>query len=82
LRISLLIVALVLIVGPERAQARNVELRFSIADAMADAGLKRKIGNGVAFFFGDQPTPLVVKTFGDFVTKSMINAFRKSDAIA
>ena len=82
MRISSLIVALIVSAAVNSAHARDVELTFSIAEALADAELRNKVGNDVAFFFGDQVSPPVAKNFGDFVTNKKTNAFGKPDMVA
>jgi hypothetical protein len=81
-RISSLIVALIVSAAVNSAHARDVALTFSIAEALADAELRNKVGSDVAFFFGDQVSPPVAKTFGDFVTNKKTNAFGKPDMVA
>jgi hypothetical protein len=60
-------------------QARNVGATFKIQDVVNSADYKEKVGSDIAFYFGDQPTPAVAQTFGEFVTNKKTNAFGKSD---
>jgi uncharacterized protein YbjQ (UPF0145 family) len=76
----LFILALIGVVGVQGAQARDVEHSLSIAEFMADAEVRQKLGSDVTFYFSGQPTPRVGKSFGDVVTNRKTNAFGKSDA--
>jgi uncharacterized protein YbjQ (UPF0145 family) len=76
----LFILALIGAVGVQGAQARDVEHSLSIAEFMADAEVRQKLGSDVTFYFSGQPTPRVGKSFGDVVTNRKTNAFGKSDA--
>ena len=64
------------------AEARDVEHHLAIADAMADAEFQQKVGNTVGFYFGDQATPAIGRTFGDYVTNKKTNSFGKPDEVA
>jgi hypothetical protein len=81
-RKTLLILALIGAVGVQGAQARDVEHNFSIAEIMADAEVRSRLGNDVAFYFSGQPTPPVVRSLGDVVTNRKTNSFGKPDATA
>jgi uncharacterized protein YbjQ (UPF0145 family) len=76
----LFILALIGAAGVQGAQARDVEHSLSIAEFMADAEVRQKLGSDVTFYFSGQPTPRVGKSFGDVVTNRKTNAFGKSDA--
>ena len=80
MRKTLFILALIGVVGVQGAQARDVEHSLSIAEFMADAEVRQKLGSDVTFYFSGQPTPRTVKSFGDVVTNRKTNAFGKSDA--
>jgi uncharacterized protein YbjQ (UPF0145 family) len=81
-RKTLFILALLGVVGVQGAQARDVEHRLSIAEFMADAEVRQKLGSDVTFYFSGQPTPRIGKSFGDVVTNRKTNSFGKPDASA
>jgi uncharacterized protein YbjQ (UPF0145 family) len=78
----LFILALIGVAGVQGAQARDVEHSLSIAEFMADAEVRSRLGNDVAFYFSGQATPPAVKSFGDVVTNRKTNSFGKPDASA
>jgi uncharacterized protein YbjQ (UPF0145 family) len=78
----LFILALIGVVGVQGAQARDVEHSLSIAEFMADAEVRSRLGNDVTFYFSGQATPPAVKSFGDVVTNRKTNSFGKPDASA
>ena len=82
MRKTLFILALIGVVGVQGAQARDVEHNLSIAEFMADAEVRQKLGSDVTFYFSGQPTPPVAKSFGDVVTNRKTNSFGKPDASA
>ena len=82
MRKTLFILALIGVVGAHGAQARDVEHNLSIAEFLADAEVRSRLGNDVAFYFAGQPTPQVAKSFGDVVTNRKTNSFGKPDATA
>ena len=82
MRKTLFILALIGVVGVQGAQARDVEHNLSIAEFMADAEVRQKLGSDVNFYFSGQPTPPVAKSFGDVVTNRKTNSFGKPDASA
>ncbi|WP_417067192.1 hypothetical protein [Niveibacterium terrae] len=61
------------------AQARDTELHLSIDEAMASTDAKAKLDSGVKFFFANQKTPAIEKSFGEDSTNKKTNAFGKSD---
>ncbi|NKI72498.1 excinuclease ATPase subunit [Collimonas pratensis] len=50
-----------------------------LAAAMADNDAKTRLGEGVRFYFGSQPTPAVQEKLGSDKTSQKTNAFGKSD---
>lgn len=64
------------------AQARNDFKRFSIDDAFALEQFKRKLGNDVRFYFGDEKHGRIVKQIGSWPTQKKTNAFNKTDEFA
>jgi hypothetical protein len=61
------------------ANARNTEYTLKNDDVLNDSDYKQKLGSDVAFYFANQPTPKVEKSFGEFVTNKKTNSFGKSD---
>jgi uncharacterized protein YbjQ (UPF0145 family) len=49
-----------------------------IADVMNRPDYASIVGNNVAFYFGETPTPTVEKNFGEAITNKKTNAFAKS----
>lgn len=64
------------------AQARDTELHLSIDEAMASTDAQGKLDSGVRFFFANQKTPAIEKSFGEDSTNKKTNAFGKSDEAA
>ena len=64
------------------AQARDTELHLSIDEAMSSADAQSKLDSGVKFFFANQKTPAIEKSFGEDSTNKKTNAFGKSDEAA
>ncbi len=62
-----------------QAQARDDVGSYSIKEALSLEQAKQKLGNSVAFYFGEQSHPKVLKRFGHFGTNKKTNAFNKSD---
>ena len=60
-------------------QARDVGTTLKIEDVVNSADYKEKVGNDIAFYFGDKPTPRVAQNFGEYITNKKTNAFGKSD---
>jgi hypothetical protein len=81
MRSLLATIALVAAFGAGSVQARDTELRLPIADALADAEIKSKIPNDVAFYFGSERTPAITKTFGEYVTNKKTNSVGRPDAV-
>nr|WP_239007862.1 excinuclease ABC subunit A [Burkholderia anthina] len=62
------------------AHARDTIRDYPIAAALkSEAG---KLDDGVVLYFGDQPHPRVIKSYGSFATNKKTNAFGKSDEAA
>ncbi len=58
--------------------ARDTRHHFPISDVMDNPEYAAQL-DGVSFYFGEQPHPAVVKTFGKDRTNKKTNAFNKSD---
>ena len=63
------------------AFARDTLHTLPVADVLNDPSNASRL-EGVSFFFGDQPHPEVVKSFGTDRTNKKTNAFGKSDVEA
>jgi uncharacterized protein YbjQ (UPF0145 family) len=50
-----------------------------IKEALASAAADERLGDSVKFYFGNQPSPAVVKRMGMDQTSQKTNAFAKSD---
>ena len=61
------------------AFARDDVASYSIHDALNTENAKAKLGNEVAFYFGNQKYNLPVKKFGEFKTNKKTNSFNKTD---
>jgi hypothetical protein len=60
-------------------QARDTEYKLNINEVLHSPEFKDKLGDNVTFYFGDQRTPRVVKTFGEFVSNRKTNSFGRPD---
>ncbi|MDR8760275.1 hypothetical protein FEP90_01958 [Burkholderia multivorans] len=68
------------ILASSAAYARDTIDNYPIESALkSDEG---KLDDGVALYFGDQPHPRVLKSYGTFATNKKTNAFGKSDEAA
>ncbi|HKJ18389.1 MAG TPA: excinuclease ATPase subunit [Xanthomonadales bacterium] len=74
--VTLVVVASLLFVNP--TQARNTLHQLPIADVLNNPDYAAQL-EGVKFYFGNQPHPEVVKSFGQDRTNKKTNAFGKSD---
>ena len=63
------------------APARNTIHKLIIANFMANPEYAGRL-EGVSFFFGDQPHPVVDENFGEYRTNKKTNAFNKTDEAA
>lgn len=82
MRIALAACALALASVTHQAYARDTTLHLPIQDVLNGPDFQQKVGNGVKFYFGNQPAPRALKSFGDFVTNKKTNGFSKKDAEA
>ncbi|MGA2411015.1 MAG: excinuclease ATPase subunit [Candidatus Binataceae bacterium] len=78
----LLFATLIIIAISPVAQARNTRYTLKIQDVISSADYPDRVGNAVAFYFGNQPTPPVAQNLGEFVTNKKTNSFGKSDTDA
>lgn len=67
------------LLGMPQAHARNTEYNLKIEDVLQNPEYQQRLGNTVTFYFGNQPTPHVEQTFGEFVTNKKTNSFGKPD---
>ena len=76
------LIAVSLLTASSLSAARNDIGDYSIQDAMNLEQAKSKLGNEVAFYFGDQRYGKPKKVFGVFPTNKKTNAFNKTDEAA
>ncbi|VUD67618.1 hypothetical protein TDB9533_03891 [Thalassocella blandensis] len=76
---KLLLLALVNIIFSSASYARDSVGAYSIQEAMDSDAAKQALGDNVAFYFGEQKTPKIEKSYGEFKTNKKTNAFNKSD---
>jgi hypothetical protein len=76
--LTCLMVSSILLAAPP-ALARNTEYLLKIEEVLQNPEYRQKLGNDIAFYFGNQPTPHVETTFGEFVTNKKTNSFGKPD---
>ena len=62
-----------------QAVARDTRLMLPIFEAMNSRGSERLNENEIQFFFGEQPHPPIIESFGTFVSNKKTNAFNKTD---
>ncbi len=77
-----LLVAALCALFPTLVAARDAVGNYSIADALKQPEAQSKLGNDVAFYFGDQSHGKVSQEMGVFKTNKKTNAFNKTDAEA
>ncbi len=80
--LAMAVLALVVCVCPPAAEARDLLLQYSVAEVLASSEFKEKVGDDVAFYFGNQPTPPVAEKFGEYRSERSTNAFGKSDDVS
>lgn len=80
IKLSMCALALVAAMSPAQAADRTVML--PIATAMSTADAQAKLGQGVKFYFGDQPVKGKTTLLGSDKTSQKTNAFGKSDDTA
>lgn len=76
---SVLFVSLLVIALSPTVQARNVGTTLKIEDVVNSPDFREKVGHEVAFYFGNQPSPRVAQSLGEYVTNKKTNAFGKTD---
>jgi hypothetical protein len=70
--------ALALVVAAP-GQARDDRLRMPLADALSTVDAKAKIDPKIRLYFGNQPHPKVLQSFGTATANRKTNFFNKSD---
>ncbi|MDE1460342.1 excinuclease ATPase subunit [Spartinivicinus poritis] len=60
-------------------EARDTRVMHSIQEALSKPAAKEKLLPNVPLYFGNQPTPRVLKTLGEYMSNKKTNAFNKSD---
>lgn len=73
------ILVFALLFSASTGDARNTIHQLSIEEALAEGAAKEVLIDGVALYFGDQPTPSVESNHGQFTANRKTNAFNKSD---
>ena len=68
-----------LLTAATSAQANDRKHMLPIKEALASAAADERLGDSVKFYFGNQPSPAVVKRMGVDQTSQKTNAFAKSD---
>ncbi len=71
--------AAAMLIAASAAQARDTSYKLKIDDVLRNPDFKAKLGDDVAFYFGDRKTPPVAQKFGEFVTNKKTNSFGKAD---
>jgi hypothetical protein len=64
------------------AQARNLVVRFPVADAMGTSEAKEKLNAGVKFLFGKQTKVQTGMSLGTFTSSKKTNGFKKDPKTA
>ena len=72
-----LLLALTLSVGP--AEARDTQYKLKIAEVLNNPAFKPKLGDDVAFYFGNQKSAAVAESYGEWVTNRKTNSAGKAD---
>ncbi|MCX4025397.1 excinuclease ATPase subunit [Endozoicomonas sp. SM1973] len=60
-------------------EARDTRTMYSIQEALSKPAAKEKLLPNVPLYFGNQPTPRVLKRLGEYMSNKKTNAFNKSD---
>ena len=68
-----------LLFSASTGDARNTVHQLSIEDALAEGEAKGVLVDGIALYFGDQATPGVEQSHGQYTANRKTNAFNKSD---
>jgi len=61
------------------AYSRNTTLIMSIQEALETPVFKERLDPNISFYFGEQPHPKPLQSFGKFSSNKKTNAFNKSD---
>lgn len=77
-----LLVTTLLCLLPTLATAKDAIGNYSIAEALNQPVAQSKLGQDVAFYFGDQAHGKVTQEMGVFKTNKKTNAFNKTDTEA
>ena len=72
-------VSAVVLMSTAIVEARDDRGMWSISDALNTEDAKEKLNKDVGFYFGDQPHPKIVKSFGEYMSNRKTNAFNKTD---
>jgi len=74
-----LTITLAALVASGNVLARDDQSMYPLADALSTEAAKSKLDPSIKLYFGDQKTPKVTKTIGEWKTNKKTNAFGKSD---
>jgi uncharacterized protein YbjQ (UPF0145 family) len=78
----LILLTAAIVIFSTQAHSRDTKHMLPIEAAMNSADFKEKLDPSIRFYFGNQPHPEVVKSYGKFVSNKKTNAFGKSDEAA
>ncbi|WP_163834910.1 excinuclease ATPase subunit [Spartinivicinus ruber] len=67
------------ILSISNVEARDTRVMYSIQEALSKPAAKEKLLSNVPLYFGNQPTPRVLNTLGEYMSNKKTNAFNKSD---
>jgi len=80
-RTPILLLATLFTLFSAAASAKTEIHQYKVADVLSNPEYSSQL-EGVQFFFGNQPHPAVVESFGEFRTNKKTNAFGKDDYTA
>ena len=73
------LLVLALLFSASTGDARNTVHQLSVGAALAEGEAKGVLIDSIALYFGDQATPAVEQSHGQFTANRKTNAFNKSD---
>jgi len=79
--ITIFLTLSLLLIVPQ-AHSRDTKLMLPIQDALASTNFIEKLDPTISLYFGNQPHPKTIKSYGVFPTNKKTNAFNKSDEVA
>jgi uncharacterized protein YbjQ (UPF0145 family) len=81
-RLSYKLATVLLLLTASPSFAADDVVMFPVASAINTPEALQKLSNSVKFYFGAQPVPQTVQSFGQFVSNRKTNGFAKSAAVA